>query len=446
MAELPPPSSTFLRTAPNVQREYARWLGKTELHAILPLKWGMLLICGFYWMWVRDWEPPSTAVFSALFIYGALAAAEHLLFLLDRVGTSQVRPVVYLSYIVDMAFITAIIWLDVREPPPSIVQVAPGSDYYILYLLLILRGFSLFRTPLENMAMAALISVLFLVTLMWQGQEWSALASKAVVLRLGLIWAIMLLATFIVDVVNKQKEEVLRVRERLVRSESLASLGELAAGVAHEINNPIGIIKTYAEYLKKAGPEGDPHHEDFETIQREAERCEHIVRRMMDFANPNIRAMEPFSLPEIVEDVVQFVFHGKGDSKVQVEIEVNGTIPPAYGDTGQVRQAVLNILMNARQILTESGKPGRITIRIRQLSGPRAPIEVAIHDDGPGIDPEDAERAFEPFFTRRRGGTGLGLAITRRIIEAHEGTIAIWPSGSGGTTCAFTVPMAAEDK
>ncbi|MCB2153892.1 hypothetical protein KQI84_03330 [bacterium] len=428
-----------------LDREYARWLGRVESRAILPMKWGILLISGIYWLWLHDWELPSTLVFSIFFIYGASTAAQHYLFWRDRISSQQVRPVVYTSYVVDLVFITAMIWLDSRNQTIATTAVGPSpvSDYYLLYFLLILRGFALFRTPMENLVMASLISLIILASMAWYGEGLGSGAAKAILLRIALIWAIMVLATFIIDIVNKQKDEVIRVRERLVRSEGLAALGELAAGVAHEINNPIGIIKTYAEYLKKAVPEDDPTHDDFSTIHKEAERCETIVRRMLDFANPNVKGMEEFDVGGTVREVVEFVFHKKGADNFKVETDIPDGLPPILGDPQQVRQAILNIVMNARQVLKDSSKP-EIGVRVRQMPGPRAPIEISVHDNGPGISPEDAEHAFEPFFTRRDGGTGLGLAITRRIIEAHGGSIDIWPAANGGTSVAITFPIAGE--
>jgi signal transduction histidine kinase len=446
--DLPGPSGSAsalnIRSSRAFGREYARWLGRIEARAILPMKWAMLAICALYWLWVRDWALPSTAAFSVFFIYGATTAAQHLLFAADRITLAQVRPIVFVSYALDLLFITAVIYLDTHEPIADLATVAPGSDFYILYLLLILRGFALFRTVVENTLVAGLISILFIISLLWTGEQLVSLASKAVVLRLALIWAIMLLATFIVNIVGRQQEEVLRVRERLVKSEGLAALGELAAGVAHEINNPVSIIKTYADYLGRTSPPDDPHREDYETIAKEAERCEKIVRRLLDFANPNQRQVVEFDPQALLAEVVAFVFHEKADGKVHARLEVEGRMPTLRGDAGQIKQALLNVLINARQILAKGERAGEVLVRLRQLPGPRGPVEITIHDNGPGISPEDAERAFEPFFTRRDGGTGLGLAITRRIVEAHDGTIDIWPAANGGTSCSITLPISSE--
>lgn len=453
MPDSPPPTASAMRKGPTgaeretADREYARWLGRVETRAVLPLKWGMLGISVLYWVWARDWAPPSNAVFALFFVYGASNLAFHYLFWRDRVAGNQTRVAAYVSYFIDLLFITLAIWFDLSDPAAGVASVSPGSDYTLLYLLLILRGFALLRSAVEQTIVTVLVSILFLTSLLWESGDGASFASKGVMLRLALIWGVMLLATFLVNLVNQQKEEMLRARERLVRNEGLASLGELAAGVAHEINNPIGIIKTYADFLERVSDADDPRREDYETIRKEAERCESIVRRMLDFANPNVREMKRVSVDQVVEDVIAFAFHGKEEYEgVRVDFDVEATPPPVLADEGQLRQAFLNIIMNARQILAASEIAGAlISVRVKRRPGPRAPVSVTVRDNGPGIAPEDAEKAFEPFFTRRDGGTGLGLAITRRIIEAHGGDIEIWPAANGGTTVAISLPIADED-
>jgi signal transduction histidine kinase len=420
-------------------------MARTETRAILPMKLGLLALCAAYWMWGRGWYLPSPAAFSLFFFYGILLVTEWTLFGLKRIRPTEMRMVASISYMLDLLFVTALIWLDLDEPPTRYTVVGPGSDFAVLYILLIVRGFALFRSTLENTAMAVLLSGLFLVIILWHGSGSPDVADTSVIVRLVMIWAVMLLASFIVNVIIDQQEENLRTRERLVRSEGLASLGELAAGVAHEINNPIGIIKTYAEYLKRAAKPDDPHLEDYATIQSEAERCEAIVRRMLDFANPEVRSFEVVDVEDLCREVVGFVFHDPDDKRVVGMVERRGDVPRIRGDRSQLKQALLNIILNARQILlAHEIKDGMVLVRLRRLPGQRAPIEVLVHDNGPGISPEDAEKAFDPFFTRRSEGTGLGLAITRRIIEAHAGTVVIWPSADGGTSVAITLP-AAED-
>ncbi len=425
------------------EKDYALWLARIESRAMLPMKIGMLAVSLVYWLWNRDWAPPPTAVFGLFFMYGATTLALAWFFWRDRIATDQVRPMAYASYFADLAFITALIWFDSRMPPALSLAAPVGGDYHLLYLLLVFRGFALFRTTAENLAVALLVTLLFVVSLFWRQAPETDVTGAAFMARVGFVWGLMLLAVVIVNLVGKQQQEVLRVRERLVKAEGLAALGEMAAGVAHEINNPIGIIKTYAEYLKKAVPETDERHDDFATIEKEASRCEGIVRRMLDFARPDIQEMKPVRIQDVAEEVVGFVTHGKkGGEAVRIDLHVEGTPPAVLADEGQIKQAILNIVMNARQIAGEDGGAGIVILTVRQLAGPRAPVQITVHDDGPGIAPEDAERAFEPFFTKRKGGTGLGLAITRRIVEAHGGSIEIWPAANGGTTCAVSLPIA----
>ncbi len=434
------------RTEKLYEKDYALWLARIESRAMLPMKIGMLAVSLVYWLWNRNWEAPPTQVFGLFFLYGSTTLALAWFFWRDRIATGQVRPMAYTSYIADLAFITGLIWFDSRMPPTLTLFMPVGGDYHLLYLLLVFRGFALFRTTLENLVVALLITLLFVVSLFWRQAPDVDLTSAVFIARVGFVWGLMLLAVVIVNLVGKQQQEVLRVRERLVKAEGLAALGELAAGVAHEINNPIGIIKTYAEYLKRKVPESDEHYDDFATIEKEATRCEGIVRRMLDFARPNIQDMQPVQVADVAKEVVEFVTHGKKQKDgVRIELQIDGAPPPVLADEGQIKQAILNVVMNARQVVGENEGTGEVSIGVRQLAGPRAPVQITVHDDGSGITPEDAERAFEPFFTKRKGGTGLGLAITRRIVEAHGGSIEIWPAANGGTTCAISLPIAEED-
>ncbi|MDX1973123.1 MAG: ATP-binding protein, partial [Candidatus Sumerlaeia bacterium] len=232
-----------------------------------------------------------------------------------------------------------------------------------------------------------------------------------------------------------------------VRIEGLAELGGLSAGVAHEINNPIGIIKAYAEFLLKSSPQDDPRREDFETIRAEAERCEGIVRRMLDFSNAKPQQVGEVSLAELVRETAALVFDERLSHQINLHLSIPEQLPLLFADAAQLRQALLNVLMNARQAVeslegTEVKREVRISLS--QLKGLRAPLELRVEDTGPGITREVAAKAFEPFFTTRAKGTGLGLAITRRIIESHQGTITLEPLPTGGTRCSVSLPIREE--
>lgn len=435
-----------------VEREQAAWLGEVERSVIIPLKWLFIGFALVYWMWARGWVPPETTVFGLFILAMMLTAAEHYFFARDRVTPRQVRPFVAVSFIADTFFITALVVMDNRDPA-SLKATTVVSEYFVLYIALVLRGFALFRTSLENLAGFALASVSFLVAAHFQSVTSDLLAFPEVVKRLGLIWLMMLLTQGFISLMNRRKDEEIRRHERQVRSASLASLGELSAGVAHEINNPIGIIKTYAEFLEKSVAADNPMREDFETIRRESERCQEIVRRMLDFSNPQVQGLTSLNVHDLVLETAAFVFHAGESEGIVADVRQQGPVPQIQGDPVQLKQAFLNILVNARQILAEhraresrdSDWQGRVTVVFGRGTGPRPPVRIEFQDNGPGLSAEDAERVFEPFFTRRPKGTGLGLAITRRIIEAHNGTIAIAPRTEGGAVVTVELPMEGEE-
>lgn len=431
-------------------RQYAAWLGEVEGNVILPLKWIVLILVIMHWSWSRTWALPDPEAFGLFFFYLGITAGEHYFVARDRVTPRQIRPFVYTSFIIDAIFVTVLVMLDSLDTGSGLGRPII-SDYFVFYVLLVLRGFALFRTQTENLIGFSVATALFAAAAIFQIREAELLNFMPAVHRIVLMWAMMILMQSFVGLVNQQKEQQIRVAEQMVRSASLASLGELSAGVAHEIRNPISIIKTYADYLEKSSPKGDPTREDFEIIRKEAERCEEIVRRMLDFSNPQIQGFAPIDMEDMVRETVGFVFHESYAPHIQARVESAGGMPAVKGDAVQLKQALLNILVNARQILEEhlnagNESEGRVDVTIGRGTGPRPPVRIDIHDNGPGISEDVAERLFEPFFTRRSKGTGLGLAITRRIIEAHSGTIRIYPHREKGTVVTLELPIVGEEE
>jgi len=333
---------------------------------------------------------------------------------------------------VDVLFVTILVHFDTGH----YVGRAMQSDFYVLYFLLILRGFGLFRTARENLLMNLLICVLFILSVRLQEQSVSLLG-RGMALKFALIWMVILMSWFIVEIINKQKAELLKARERLIRSEQMATLGELAAGVAHEINNPIGIISAYSEYLLKNAGKTNPLSEDYEVIHKEAMRCERIVSELLSFANPSVKEIAECDIRQLNDEVVKFLFHEKEEGRIQVEQQYASEVPMVLADPMQLKQALLNIYLNARQAIEGEGM---IDVTIEPVGKDANFVRVGIADTGKGIDEDDLERVFEPFFTRKKGGTGLGLTITQRIIEAHQGRIAIQRRKPRGTLVEILLP------
>jgi signal transduction histidine kinase len=202
-------------------------------------------------------------------------------------------------------------------------------------------------------------------------------------------------------------------RQRLVY-EKLAGIGRLAAGVAHEINNPIGVILGYVRVLGKKA-EGDLR-EDLTVIEAETLRCKEIVDGLLDLSRPHTLRISPVDLREIADDVAVRLSDSNQAKGVGISIEGEAIV---QGDALKLRQVVLNLVKNAVEAV---GEGGRIEVRI---SGSNDQTELAVSDSGPGFPEDVREHLFEPFFTTKQRGTGLGLAVSRAIAQAHGGDLLI---------------------
>jgi two-component system NtrC family sensor kinase len=211
------------------------------------------------------------------------------------------------------------------------------------------------------------------------------------------------------------------VRQSLMRSEKLATVGRLAAGVAHEVGNPLGAISGYAELARSRLPaDGDPAVADaIHRIAEAAGRIDHTVRGLLDFARPGSLALAPVSLAAVVDAAVDLARVQARFGRVEVTIRLPADLPRVMGRERELGQAILNLLLNAADAM---GGEGRIRIDAAR-AGDR--VEVSVADTGPGIAPEDLPRLFDPFFTTKApgAGSGLGLAITHSILESFGGTI-----------------------
>ncbi len=209
-------------------------------------------------------------------------------------------------------------------------------------------------------------------------------------------------------------------QERLVQSEKLAGIGRLAAGVAHEINNPLGVVLGYTRLLRKRaqGPLAD----DLAIIEEETLRSLEIVEGLLDLARPPRLTVQPVDLRELSEEVVGRLAEAHQLDGIAVDVTGRGS---AQGDAQKLRQVLWNLLRNGAEA---SGSGGRLEVAVSQSDG-RA--EVSVADSGPGVDAGARDRLFEPFFTTKPKGTGLGLAVSRAIARAHGGDLSLAVAGRG---------------
>lgn len=225
--------------------------------------------------------------------------------------------------------------------------------------------------------------------------------------------------------------------EQLRRAERLSALGEIAAGLAHEIRNPLAAVKGALEIISGRAPAETPEAEFSSIATRELQRLEGLVQEFLDYARPRPPRLRRAEVPAIVSRVTSLL--GPQAEQAGVELAVEGSDAPRglSIDPEQIEQVLVNIVLNAVQA---SPKGGRVTVRYGTL-GERYQVEVS--DQGGGIPADVRTRMFEPFFTTKERGTGLGLAITQRIIAAHHGEIRIASAEGKGTVVEIALPLPA---
>jgi two-component system NtrC family sensor kinase len=219
----------------------------------------------------------------------------------------------------------------------------------------------------------------------------------------------------------------------------MASLGVLSSGVAHEINNPLGVILGYAAYLEKKLPEDDPSFHYIHEIKRESKRCKKIVQDLLSYARTPQPELAPTDLNHLLDQIVEFAANHTDLYGVKIVRELAADLPPIPADGDQIRQVAINLILNAGSAMNGKGVLTVSTTRDEEWA------VMAFADTGCGIAEEDQARIFEPFFTTKERGTGLGLAITRQLVELHHGTIRIASQPGKGTTVTVRLPLTREE-
>jgi two-component system NtrC family sensor kinase len=242
----------------------------------------------------------------------------------------------------------------------------------------------------------------------------------------------------------KVHQELEAAQSQLLHTEKIASLGRMAAGVAHEINNPLAGILIYAELLQRDLAVDAVNRENIEVIINQTMRCQHIVHRLLDFSRQSLGDEKLFDVNEIIHRCVELISHQAFFHNIKVIQRLDPFLPQIVGDPGQLQQVFTNLLLNAADAMTGQGQ---ITITSRPTA-PGDGIILEFTDTGCGIPPEHRDKIFEPFFTTKPPGkgTGLGLSIVYGVIQRHGGTITTDNPPEGGTTFTIRLPLEARDQ
>lgn len=237
-----------------------------------------------------------------------------------------------------------------------------------------------------------------------------------------------------------------RVAEtRLIQAAKLAAVGEMAAGIAHELNNPLTTIAGFAELVLNDLPQDDPTRPDLELVLREAHRARSVIRRLLDFSRQTESVRVRADLNEIVSDVLALMNHLLHTSGVEVQVRLGERLPWVSVDRNQIKQVLLNLLHNALHAMPTGGRLTVETQRRQREGGDW--LVIRIHDTGVGIPAENMSRIFEPFFTTRsrQGGTGLGLSVSYGIVTDHGGFIDVESREGEGSTFSVWLPIEVEE-
>jgi two-component system NtrC family sensor kinase len=255
--------------------------------------------------------------------------------------------------------------------------------------------------------------------------------------RLSNAWAATLEAR-----VEEKSKALVRAQEEAVRIEKLASMGKLAAIVAHEINNPLAGIRTYAKLLlkRRAGQPGDEA-EMLQMVESEAARCGEIVKHLLQFSRPSRPRAETCDVNELVRGSVRLVQHQIDLKGIASAIELDPVMPAIVCDPQQIRQALVAILINAVEAMVQEGS---LTVATRAEAD--GWVSISIRDTGVGIDPETRKHLFEPFYTTKEEGGGLGLAVVHGIVQSHGGRIDVESAPAMGTLFRIHLPPAPPER
>jgi two-component system NtrC family sensor kinase len=248
----------------------------------------------------------------------------------------------------------------------------------------------------------------------------------------------------------EEKSQALQVAQaEVAQGEKLAAIGQLASGIAHELNSPLTGILTFASLLRKKMNEGSQDAEDLDLVIRETKRCASIIKRLLDFAREKVPLKERFNLNRLIEDTVRLIDRPASLQQVEIITDLDEELPEIWGDADLIKQVLLNVLVNAEQSISGAGT---VLVETRKYlpkaSTPAGPepqpmVEIAVKDTGCGIPEANLQRIFDPFFTSKEvgKGTGLGLSVSHGIVKSHGGEIKVESHVGAGSTFRIYLPI-----
>ena len=225
------------------------------------------------------------------------------------------------------------------------------------------------------------------------------------------------------------------------RAETITSLGAIAAGIAHDLNNPLQVIRSRAELLLESDTASpDEIKEDIAAIHRQAQRAARIVEEFLELSRQRVKAIGPVDLNRLVDRALILIGDQMRKVGIQIETELDEELPATVGDATALERVLINLLTNARDAMPQGGS---VTISSGQLSDREGWLHLSVADTGPGIEAEKLLKIFDLLYTTKTGGTGLGLWLSRRIVQEHNGRLEVVSEVGTGSTFTMRLPAAA---
>ena len=269
-----------------------------------------------------------------------------------------------------------------------------------------------------------------------QAREW-----RNTLIVLSALAAVLLATVLTFFWYQRYQRSYKELQDAMKRKEKLLALGHLAAGVAHEIRNPLSSIKGLAKYFAERTPAGGESHELAQVMAKEADRLNRVVSELLELVKPAHLTLQQVDLNEVITHSLNLVSQDAASREIQLRLSASSTLPAIQTDPDRLTQVLLNLYLNAIHAI---GRQGTITVEANESSGER--VKIVVTDTGKGIAAEQLEAIFTPYFTTKADGTGLGLAVVQNIIEQHGGTIQVASVEGKGATFTLWLPTKAKQQ
>jgi signal transduction histidine kinase len=422
------------------QRQIAFRLRLVERNFVLPVKGAVILLL-FYYLFLTNWfdsnvesdrEVALATVRYFFVLYLVISVAGGIMISgMKQLPLRFSQLVVLILAIVDILFVAAM------------TLVTGGFDspiYWIFVVLIIRNSISIPSAPVQITAnLLVLFSYLGAGSIDMAIQEIEAAGSGGRIepffLRIVVLGLMCSCSYGIQALFDRQRRAEEEAREHAIRHEQLQATGRLAAEIAHQLKNPLGIINNAAFNLQRTKREGKTITQQISIIREEVDRSDRIITDLMGFAQLAEGKIEPMSIPEHLDRGIQQVFPKAADFNVTVHREYQPALPLIFMQRGHISEIFVNILQNAREAMEGVGN-----IKVGAYYGDNYSVIVVIEDDGPGMDDEQTKQLFEPYYTTKEKGTGLGLAIVKHNVEIYGGHISVESEIGKGTKFCLQFP------